>query len=83
MPAVSDDSKVSIVYGFVTNRNAHAGGFLPVIYVNGKMHGDTYSARGYDADRALVLASNAALEEAARYIGDWKITINEAVANGG
>jgi hypothetical protein len=52
-------------------------GWLPVIVVNGNQKGNTYQERVYSKDEAIALAYRAADDEAARYGGDWDITITK------
>lgn len=72
--AVRKAGEIHIEWGTVPNINKHYGGWMPVIWVNGRQHGDTYG-RGYDRDEAELRAQAAALDEGARYIGDWKVSI--------
>lgn len=53
-------------------------GFMPLYEVNGKQHGNTYGT-GYDHDKALRIAEAMAKEEAARYVGDWIVTVREMI----
>ena len=55
--------------------NAAGRGWLPVYTVNGHPHGDTYATTGYSKTEAESLALQFAQAEAARYIGDWNVTI--------
>ena len=55
--------------------NGTGRGWLPVYTVNGHPHGDTYATTGYSETEALTLARQMAEEEAARYIGDWKVIV--------
>ena len=71
---VRPDGEVLIQHGAIANANQNRGGWMPQIWVNGRAHGDAFG-RGYDRDSALQLAHEAALEEAQRYTGDWKIII--------
>lgn len=54
---------------------ANKGQWLPVYTVNGHLHGSTYAVTGYSKDEAIALALQMAEEEAARYVGDWDVTI--------
>ena len=55
--------------------NGAGRGWLPVYTVNGHPHGDTYATTGYSETEALTLAQQFAQAEAARYIGDWNVTV--------
>jgi len=68
------NGEVLIEWAAVPNEDKRRGGWLPIIWINGRQTGDVWG-RGYDLDDAALLAQRAASEEAARYIGDWKITI--------
>ncbi|MBT8452970.1 MAG: hypothetical protein KJO40_13460 [Deltaproteobacteria bacterium] len=70
-----DEADVDIEYGVVANGNKRAGGWLPVIWKNGRQHGSTWQGSGYDREDALTLAQEMAREEADRYIGDWNVTV--------
>jgi hypothetical protein len=72
------DDRVAIKYGVVVNEH-HSGGFLPVIWVNGRMRGHTYG-RGHDRADALRLARKDAEDEAAHYSGDWDISVAQGSA---
>ena len=72
-----NDDKIVIRYFAVPNADTRRGGFMPAIEVNGRLRGDTYG-KGYDREEALVLAQAEALEEAARYTGDWRVTVRAA-----
>lgn len=49
---------------------------MPVYDLDGKTRGDTYG-KGYDLETALEMARVDAEEEAARYVGDWDITVEQ------
>lgn len=75
-----DDSAVLIEFGPVKNvRHRMAAGehdgWLPRVWVDGRGKGDTYAPHGYSKSDAHRLAHQAAREEAARYVGDWRITL--------
>lgn len=55
--------------------NGAGRGWLPVYTVNGHPHGNTYAATGYSKNEAELLALQFAQAEAARYIGDWNVTV--------
>ena len=67
-------SEIFIVARAVPNA-ANTGEWLPVYTVNGHLHGSTYANNGYSLNEALTLARQMAEEEAARYVGDWDVTI--------
>ena len=68
------EGEIRIEWGTVRMEGERYGGWLPVIWINGRQHGDTWG-RGLDLEDAELLAQQAALEESARYVGDWKVTI--------
>lgn len=71
-PKRDDRTKVAITwYAIPASRN---GGFLPVYSVDGKQRGHTYGI-GYDKATAEKMAEERAHEEAARYTGDWNVTV--------
>lgn len=70
------DSIVRIEYGAVPNARA-SGGWLPVLWVNGKQRGDTYAARGYAKSEARLRAHSDAMEHARKYVGDWAVSVGE------
>lgn len=72
--AARKDEEIHIEWGTVPNAKAYRGGWMPVIWVNGRQSGHTYG-RGYDRDEAELQAQAHALDESARYIGDWKVSI--------
>jgi hypothetical protein len=63
------DGVITIRYG--TRR--HGAGWLPAVVVNGRERIDW--GRGHDKATALSLAHAQAREEAARYVGDWDISV--------
>lgn len=71
-----EEGRIKIEYGAIENKNEISGGFLPLIWVNGRPVGDTF-ARGLDLEVAEELAVELAREEAARYTGDWNVTIEK------
>ena len=76
------EEALHIEYGVVPNaRTGH--GWLPVIWENGRLRGDLYAARGFDREDALRRAHEEAEEHAARFIGDWSVTISERKLAGG
>ena len=68
------NGEIFIVARAVPNA-ANTGEWLPVYTVNGHLHGSTYANNGYSLNEALTLARQMADEEAARYIGDWNVTV--------
>lgn len=78
----SDEGRIAITYFAIPNANTRAGGFMPVYQINdGRVHGHEYGT-GYDLEVAEELARQAAEEEAARYIGDWHVTVRPAKSKG-
>ena len=71
-----DDGRIAIEFGAIENVRKGCG-FLPRIWENGRGIGDTYAARGYDRNEAIRRARCEADEHAARFRGDWTITITE------
>lgn len=67
-------STIDIRFDAVPNARPNSG-WLPAIWVNGRRRGDSWACTGYDRDEALVLAEKDAREEAARFVGDWTITV--------
>lgn len=71
------EGRIEITYAAQPNgREGH--GFLPVITVNGKPKGSTWASQGFDEAEALAQARARAEAEAARYVGDWHVTVEEA-----
>ena len=68
---------IKIAFSAIRNVNKNAGGFMPVISVNGRLSGSTFG-QGYDREIALALARDMAREEAERYLGDYSVDISEA-----
>ena len=68
------DGVIMIRFSAVPNTRP-GGGFLPRISVNGREEGDTFAVSGHSEAEAMRMASAMAQEDAARYIGDWTITI--------
>lgn len=68
--------KMKIEYGCRPNASP-CGGYLPAMWVNGRAMGSTWSGTTYEEEEALALAKREALEEAARYVGDWSVTVEE------
>lgn len=74
--AVRDDrTPVDIAWYVVPNRDVRRGGYMPVYEIDGgRRRGDEWG-RGHDRATAEALALEAAQEEAARYIGDYRVTV--------
>lgn len=71
----TSEERVDIQYNAVPNDDKRRGGWMPVYRVGrGRTRGDTYG-RGHDLDRAVRAAKAMAHEEAARYRGDWCVTV--------
>ena len=68
------NGEIMIIARAVPNA-ANSREWLPVYTVNGHLHGDTYAATGYSKNEAELLALQFAQAEAARYIGDWNVTV--------
>jgi hypothetical protein len=49
--------------------------WLPTVWIDGRRFGHAYWPTGYEHDEAVRLAEVAARAEAARYIGDWTVTV--------
>lgn len=82
-PRAQPMERVAITYFAIPNANTRAGGFMPVYQINdGRVRGDEYGA-GYDLEVAEELARQRAEEEAARYIGDWDVTVRPAKKGAG
>lgn len=64
-------AKIRIEYGVAAGGN----GFIPLVRHAGKSW-NWLRSRGVDYDQALEEAQSAALDEAARYTGDWTVTIS-------
>lgn len=72
----SDWSRVEIKYAAEPNLNTYKGGWVPVIW-NGEKKSGGWMSVGLDKDEALAAAAEWAAEEAARYVGDWVVTVTE------
>ena len=68
--------KIEIRYYAIPNQRA-GGGFLPQYDENGRARLSTYSSLGWDRDVALKEARREAEEHAARFVGDWDVTVAE------
>jgi hypothetical protein len=77
--APSGHERVAITWYAIPNENKARGGYMPVYEHAGKVRGDTYG-RGYDKDEAEQRAEAMAHEEAARYVGDWDVTVKKGRA---
>lgn len=71
-----EEGRIKIEHGAIENKNEISGGFLPLIWVNGRPAGDTF-ARGFARGLVLEVAEELAREEATRYTGDWNVTITK------
>ena len=75
---------IKIAYGAVPNANkvgGGAGGFVPVIWENGRSHGG-FTTRGLDHETACLVAQARALELADKFVGDWNVKITKGCARG-
>ena len=68
-------TKLLIEYGVLPNSRLQSGGWLPIVWENDRAMGNTWARRGFDRDDALKMAQIEALEHAARFTGDWFITV--------
>jgi len=73
---MAQDGTIAIEFGAVENVRTGCG-WLPMLWENGHARGDTYAARGFDRSLALSIAQQAAHSHAARFVGDWTISICE------
>jgi hypothetical protein len=71
MKSVADPDPL-IEYGAVANKG---GGWLPMLWVNGRTLGHSYWPRGYEMDEAEEMALRAAREHVTRYLGDYNPVI--------
>lgn len=67
-------TKIVFAYGAVENLNA-GNGFLPYVTEDGARMMNTWSPYGYSKEVATVIALEKAQELAARFVGDWDISI--------
>lgn len=76
-----DIETIQIEFGAVENDHVdRAGkpcGWLPVIWHNGRLRGNTYAPHGYDRDEAIEMARVRADEEREQYIGDWEVVVRQ------
>lgn len=61
---------IYIEYGACHNPR---GGFLPVVQVNGRRITDEWASKGFDLQNAIVQASEQAIAEHRKYVGDWHV----------
>ncbi len=62
-------------------KNTHDGyGFVPMLWVNGRRQGSTYAAVFMSEREAATAAHGLARDEAARFIGDWEVTVRRITA---
>lgn len=71
------DGRIDIRYAAITNGREGCG-FLPQVTENGRPQRSAWAGHGYEREAALALARELAGELAARYVGDWHVTIAEA-----
>lgn len=68
------DGTILIEFADVPNgREGH--GWIPALWINGRRVGSTYWPEGGDSDWAYDAAELRAKAEAARYVGDWNVTV--------
>lgn len=65
---------VKIEFGPFTNAREGCG-FVPMLWVNGQRQGSTYAAVFMTEDEATEAAHELARDEAARFVGDWEVTV--------
>lgn len=72
---------IIIEWGAIPNvcKAPSACAFVPMIWVNGRAEGSTYSVHGNLREEARELARERAEDEASRFGGDWTITVRERV----
>ena len=63
-------SNIVIEYGMHRTQD----GWMPAIRTNGRRWSG-WTSKVYDRDEALALAKLDAEEEAARFVGDWNVTV--------
>jgi hypothetical protein len=76
VPRSDTHTRVLIQWHAIPNENKARGGWMPVYDRDGKTRGHTYG-KGYDLEAALEMARVDAEEEAARYVGDWDVTVEQ------
>ena len=69
-------TRVLIQWHVIPNEDKHRGGWMPVYDLDGKTRGNTYG-KGYELEAALEMARVDGEEEAARYVGDWNVTVEQ------
>jgi hypothetical protein len=79
----SDDPEILIEYAAVKNENENKPGWVPAVWNNKHVVVYPWHTRSYDQDVALRMARESAEEEAARYTGDWDVSMQERRANPG
>lgn len=68
-------TRIRILYYAAPNANTQRGGYCPVYRINtGREHGHSFCS-GLDKDQALRRARQDALDEAAKYRGDWCVSV--------
>lgn len=70
MTPTAPDVRIKIEAGVIPC----GGGFVPVIVINGLASWD-WRPHGYDRRIAARLAGQAARAQAARFVGDWHVTV--------
>lgn len=76
----SKHTRIDIRWYALPNENKRAGGFLPIIEENGKIRGHTWWSHGYSKTEAETMAEAEAQEAAARFTGDWNVTVKKGRA---
>ena len=69
---------ILITYASRPNANERAANYLPSVVVNGHRMCSSYATVGYSETDALAEAKAIAEREAARYVGDWDVRIEQA-----
>lgn len=67
--------RVEVQYGAVENKNKHAGGYLPIVDINGRKEGDTWSRAGLSREEAVELARRYAIQELDKCRGDYVFSL--------
>ena len=71
---VDGDGVIQIEFAAMLNVR-DSSGWLPSIWVNGYQRGHRYASTGYEREEAEQMAHEEAKEYAAKFLGDWSISI--------
>jgi hypothetical protein len=74
---VDPDFQIRLTFGAVRNKDTRVGGWVPMVWKDGKEERSPWQGVGYERDQALALAERQANEEGNRYLGDWDVTVAE------